>query len=163
MVGNRSLKGNNWSRSGVAFLIVAVLAIGCYLNALGGEFVSDDHKQILSNPLLIESHRLPEIFTKSFPFHRKQKSGGYYRPITALSYWIDFRLFGPNPFIFHLENLLWHTATALLVLVLLRNLWPTEPKVAFMGAVLFAVHPIHTEAVAWVSGRSEILPPSGGF
>ena len=163
MVGNRSLKGNNWSRSGVAFLIVAVLAIGCYLNALGGEFVSDDHKQILSNPLLIESHRLPEIFTKSFPFHRKQKSGGYYRPITALSYWIDFRLFGPNPFIFHLENLLWHTATALLVLVLLRNLWPTEPKVAFMGAVLFAVHPVHTEAVAWVSGRSEILAAFWGL
>ena len=146
VVGNRSLKGNNWSRSGVAFLIVAVLASGCYLNALGGPFLYDDHRDIVKNTLLRVPHRLPDLFTTSF---RNKKGGSYiYRPITNLTYWIDLRLFGPNPFGFHLENLLWHTATTLVVLVLLRSLWPTEPKVAFMGSVLFAVHPIHTEAVA---------------
>ena len=80
VVGNRFLKANNWSRSGVAFLIVAVLAIGCYLNALGGEFVSDDHKYIVNNPLLREPHRLPEVFTNSFPppYQAKER-----RPLSA--------------------------------------------------------------------------------
>ena len=150
-----------WSRSGVAFLIVAVLASGCYLNALGGSFVSDDHRGIVNNPKLREPDSLYEFFATTLG--HKVTFGGFYRPITRLTYWIDLQLFGPNPFGFHLENLLWHTATALLVLVLLRGLWPEEPLMALMGASLFAVHPVHTEAVAWVSGRSAVLAAFWGL
>ncbi len=150
-----------WARSRVAFLIVAVLASGCYLNALGGDFVSDDHVDIEHNRLLQETYRLPDVFTS--PLRVRGNRKGLYRPITALTYWIDLRLFGPNPLGFHLENLLWHTATALVVLVLLRRLWPNEPLMALMGAALFAVHPVHTEAVAWVTGRSEILAAFWGL
>ena len=161
VVGNRSPKGNNWSRSGVAFLIVAVLASGCYLNALGGEFVYDDHKKIVNNSVLRKPQSLPELFTALFrPKGRKAFAN---RPITGLNYWVDLQLFGLNPFGFHLENLFWHTATALLVLVLLGDLWPTEPLMALGGAVLFAVHPVHTEAVAWVSGRAELLAAFWGL
>jgi len=150
-----------WSQSGVAFLIVAVLASGCYLNALGGPFQSDDHRDIVDNTLLRAPHRLSEVFTT--PLRVRGNRRGFYRPITALTYWIDLRLYGPNPFGFHLENLLWHTATALLVLVLLRGLWPAEPLMAFGAAALFAVHPVHTEAVSWISGRSEILAAFWGL
>ena len=52
-----------WSRSGVAFFIVAVLASGCYLNALGGPFLYDDHKDIVENTFLRAPHRLPDVFT----------------------------------------------------------------------------------------------------
>ncbi len=150
-----------WSQSGMAFLIVAVLASGCYLNALGGSFVSDDHRFVVKNSILQQPLRLTELFTTSFT--NVKKKGGSYRPITNLSYWIDHRLFGLTPFGFHLGNLLWHTATALLVFVLFRELWPTETLVALMGAALFAVHPVHTEAVAWVSGRSEVLAAFWGL
>jgi len=150
-----------WSRSWVAFLIVAVLASGCYLNALGGSFVSDDHKDIVDNTLLRAPHRLPELFTT--PLRLKGTRKSFIRPITTLTYWIDHRLYGPNPFGFHLENLLWHTAASLLVLVLLRGLWPNEPLMTFGAAALFAAHPVHTEAVAWVSGRSEILAAFWGL
>ncbi|MCH7923466.1 MAG: tetratricopeptide repeat protein, partial [Nitrospinae bacterium] len=150
-----------WSRSWVAFLIVAGLASGCYLNALGGSFISDDYRDIVNNPILQEPGRLPEIFTTSFL--SKGEERGLYRPITGLTYWIGLRLFGPNPFGFHLENILWHTATALLVFVLLRELWPAEPLMAFVAAALFAVHPVHTEAVAWVSGRAEVLAAFWGL
>jgi len=150
-----------WSQSGVAFLIVAVLASGCYLNALGGSFISDDQRNIVNNSLLRESQSLPELFTAFFRL--KGSTALSTRPITALTYWIDLRLFGLNPFGFHLENLLWHTATALVVLVLLRGLWPAEPLMAFVGAALFAVHPVHTEAVSWISGRSEILAAFWGL
>lgn len=125
-----------WSRSGAPFVIVAGLAIGCYLNPLGGPFVYDDRKDIASNPILRASHRLPELFTTSFLDEGKEQ--GLYRPITGLTYWVDHRLFGPNPFGFHLENFLWHTATALLVLVPLRGLWPNEPLMALGAAALFA-------------------------
>ena len=152
---------NRWSRSGVAFLIVAGLAIGCYLNTLGSPFISDDYRDIVYNPIIRGEGHLPEIFTTSFL--SKGEERGLYRPITGLTYWIGLRLFGPNPFGFHLENLLWHTATALLVLVLLRGLWPAEPLMAFGAAALFAVHPVHTEAVSWVSGRSEVLAAFWGL
>ncbi|MCH7768571.1 MAG: tetratricopeptide repeat protein [Nitrospinae bacterium] len=150
-----------WSRSWVAFLIIAFLASGCYLNALGGSFVSDDHRDIVDNTLLWAPDRLPELFTTPLPHRGKRKD--FIRPITTLTYLIDHRLYGPNPFGFHLENLLWHTAASLLVLVLLRRLWPNEPLMTFGAAALFAVHPVHTEAVAWVSGRSEILAAFWGL
>ena len=149
------------SRTAAAFLIVAGLAIGSYLNALGGPFLYDDHKDVANNPILLEPHRLTEIFTTSFL--DKGEERGLYRPITGLTYWIDHRLFGPNPFGFHISNLLWHAAAALLVLVILRELWPAEPLMAFGAAALFAVHPVHTEAVSWVSGRSEVLAAFWGL
>jgi tetratricopeptide (TPR) repeat protein len=148
-------------RSWVAFLIVAVLAIGCYLNALGGPFLYGSHRDIASNSILREPHRLSEVFTTSFLDNGKER--GLYRPIAGLSYWIDHRLFGTDPFGFHLENLLWHMTVALLVLVLLRELWPSEPLMAFGAAALFALHPVHTEAVVWVSGRSELLAAFWGL
>jgi len=150
-----------WSRSGVAFLIVAGLASGCYVNALGGSFVSDDHRDIVDNTLLWAPHRLPELFTT--PLRHKEARKSFIRPITTLTYLIDHRLYGPNPFGFHLENLLWHTAASLLVLVLLRGLWPNEPLMTFGAAALFAAHPVHTEAVSWVSGRPEILAAFWGL
>jgi len=150
-----------WWRSGVAFLIVAVLASGCYLNALGGPFILDDYGDIVNNPIIQGKGHLPEIFTT--PFISASKGRGLYRPITVLTYWIGPRLFGPNPFGFHLENLLWHTATALLLLVLLRGLWPAEPLMAFGAAALFAVHPVHTEAVSYISGRSDVLAAFWGL
>ncbi len=150
-----------WSRSWVAFLIIAFLASGCYLNALGGSFVSDDHRDIVDNTLLWAPDRLPELFTTPWPHKGKRKS--FIRPITTLTYLIDHRLYGPNPFGFHLENVMWHTAASLLILVLLRRLWPNEPLMTFGAAALFAAHPVHTEAVAWVSGRSEILAAFWGL
>ncbi len=142
-------------------LLVAVLAIGCYLNAMGGEFVYDDYPIVVNNTILRAPYHLHELFT--VPKHINVNMWGFHRPITILTYWIDLRIFGLNPFGFHLENLLWHTVTALLVLVLLRELWPEEPLMALVGALLFAVHPVHTEAVAWVSGRSEILAAFWGL
>ncbi|MCH7646294.1 MAG: hypothetical protein IH788_03755, partial [Nitrospinae bacterium] len=74
-----------WSRSWVAFLIVAVLASGCYLNALGGSFLSDDHRNIVDNSLLRETQSLPELFTALF--HPRGSTALSTRPITALTYW----------------------------------------------------------------------------
>lgn len=144
-----------WSRSPAALILISLLALGCYLNTLGGPFLYDDHRDIAENPLLAEPGHLSEVFTTSFLDEGLER--GLYRPVVGLTYWIDHRLFGPDPFWFRLENLLWHAAAALMVFFLARRLWPAEPYLALLSASLFAVHPVHTEAVSWVSGRSEVL------
>lgn len=150
-----------WSRSWLAMLLVAALAAGCYLNVLDGPFLYDDLKDVANNPILVERGRLAEVFTTSFLHQGLER--GLYRPIAGLSYWVDQRLFGPEPFWFHLENLLWHAAASLVLLALLRRLWPGEPVAALLGAFLFAAHPVHTEAVSWISGRSEVLATFWGL
>jgi tetratricopeptide (TPR) repeat protein len=125
------------------------------LNVLPAPFLYDDHKDIARNPILLNPDRLAEVFSRSFLHEGRQR--GLYRPVAGLTYWIDHRLFGPKPLGFHLENVIWHGAASLMVLALLRQLWPKEPYLALAGAALFAVHPVHTEAVSWVSGRPEVL------
>jgi len=79
-----------------------------------------------------------------------------YIPLTFFTYQIDYLVGGINPLPYHMQNLLWHTLNALLVtwlmLLLLKNRW-----VAVMLGLLFAVHPLHTEAVVWASARKDVL------
>jgi tetratricopeptide (TPR) repeat protein len=142
-------------------MLVAALAAGCYLNSLGGPFLYDDLKDIADNPVLVDQGRLAEVFNTSFLHQGRER--GLYRPVTGFSYWVDHRLFGPEPFWFHLESVLWHAAASIALLLLLRRLWPEEPLLALLGAGLFAVHPVHTEAVSWISGRSEVLATFWGL
>jgi tetratricopeptide (TPR) repeat protein len=91
--------------------------------------------------------------------------GGYYIPLTWISFQIDAGLFPlddaaggalPNPAVFHAQNLFWHTATVLLLFVVLRRMtgafWPSA-----VVAALFAVHPLHVESVAWATERKDVL------
>ena len=85
-----------------------------------------------------------------------------YLPFYGLSYWVD-GLFGADhehTFLFHLQNVLWHAATSFLVFCLLAILL-RHRLAALLGALLFAVHPLHVESVAWIAGRKELL--SGFF
>lgn len=78
------------------------------------------------------------------------------RPLREFTYKLDHLIWGFNPLGYHLQNIMWHTANCWLVLVLLVTLGINK-KTAFLTAMLFAVHPINTEAVAWVSGRKDLL------
>lgn len=79
-----------------------------------------------------------------------------YVPITLLSYQLDFTIAGMEPFIFHLHNLILHTLNALLVTWILAH-WTGRRSLALLGGLLFAVHPLQTEAVAWASARKDVL------
>jgi len=125
----------------IGLSLVAVVFL-CFANALRNEFVFDDiylvsvNKQIhtLNLPLLLSS----------------------YRPLRDISYAIDFSLWGENPFGFHLTNILIHAANVLLVFGLIQRL--TKDLVsATLTALIFAVHPLQTEAVTYISGRRDVL------
>jgi tetratricopeptide (TPR) repeat protein len=80
----------------------------------------------------------------------------FYRPLTSLADWLDFKVWGLNPAAFHLTNILLHTAnSALLFLILLSLRISVVP--AFSGALLFSVFPLHFENAAWISGRTDLL------
>lgn len=142
------------------FLFTAVFA--AYGNTLAGGFVWDDHILIVNNPALALPGGAWSYFTSDFwsieGVHRI--ASGYYRPLTMLSYALDNSLYGLLPAGFHLTNLILHLMASLLAyhiaLILLAH-----RRAALTASLFFAVLPIHSEAVAWISGRTDLL--SGVF
>jgi len=127
-----------------------VVAVVPYLNALGNGFVFDDRGVIVENPLVQrDSTLLADFFTN--PYY----PGALYRPLTFWSFSLNQRL-DPAPFGFHLVNLLLHGLVTALVFVYCRTIRLSTPLAALAG-LIFAVHPIHTEAVTSIVGRAELL------
>jgi tetratricopeptide (TPR) repeat protein len=125
-----------------------------HASTLGGGFVYDDYPYIVDNAdLRGDLSRVGALFGSSFPSHAPER--GLYRPLTALTLRLD-RIGGPiSPWRHHLTNLLIAGALVFAVFVALRRVVPDAA--AATGALLFAVHPVHVEAIAWVTGRSELL------
>lgn len=136
---------------------VAVLALAVYLNSLGGDFVWDDRPLIVNDYMIKSFDHLDHLFTNDF-FFRDQNdlAYGYYRPVTTLTYVLDYALHADQPFGFHLTNALLHAICSVLVVLLLRRLG-FDPLTTAIGGALFAVHPIHTESVAWIAGRTDLM------
>ena len=131
--------------------LVVVAAIVPYLPALSYQFLNwDDNTYVLSNPWIRgwSSENLIHIFTK--PYFSN------FLPLHLVSYAVDYTLWGLNPFGYHLQSILLHAINALLVLVVVKRMLGNA-TVASLAALLFAVHPSHVEAVAWISIRKDLL------
>ena len=140
----------------LALAAVALAAAAVYAPALAGGFVWDDTALILENRYLRSWSELGANLTSDF--FRKSRDDrliGYWRPVVTLSYMVDRTLFDDRAWGFHLVNVLLHAAASCLLLLLVRRLEP-EGALAFTAALLFALHPVHTESVAWISGRTDL-------
>ena len=144
--------------------LAAALAALVYVNALDNPFVYDDHDTVIANPSLVDPSNIRFVLTHS-PF----------RPVVNASYAVDRALWGFRPLGFHLTNVLLHATVVAFLYALLRcalldvrrrrghprpnegRLSRSDTWAAFAGAALFGVHPLMTEAVGYVSGRSELL------
>ncbi|MDO8803064.1 MAG: tetratricopeptide repeat protein [Elusimicrobiota bacterium] len=125
---------------------LSVLVLAALFPVLNNGFVNyDDPQYVLSNPALRGS------WVEALAF-----SPGYYHPLVTLTYKAEFSLFGLAPLPYHITSLALHLACCLSVFYLFSMLgWRRWP--AFLGALLFGVHPAHVESVAWISGRKELL------
>jgi Flp pilus assembly protein TadD len=143
-------------RQRASVLIIGSLVFLAYSNSLQGEFVYDDVYFIKENPLIRDLTNVPTIFTSSFWESSRFPMKSFYRPLVVLSYALNFSLGGFEPFGYHLTNVLLHVANVLLVFALVHLLCR---RTVFSAAValLFGLHPINTEAVAWISGRTDLL------
>lgn len=136
-------------------LILAAVALS-YFNAAGNGFIYDDTDLIRDNPLIRGWHNLPEIFTTGYWTAARGSSYGLYRPLAISSFVIDHAIGGLSPLAYHLDNILIHFLCSVMVYLVLKAVTGRGLPAAF-SALIFAVHPVHTEAVTWLSGRAEIL------
>jgi len=136
------------------FLLSGLIA---YSNAINHPFVHDDVVFIAQNPT-ISQFNVKEIF-------QPKKTAGpaaelvniYYRPLMELVYRLEYRLFGQQAPAYHLFNIVLHSLNAFLLYLLLLKIFPTRHNLNFLTALVFLAHPVQTEAVACISGISNLL------
>ena len=147
------------SRRKRALLLVglALAAVSVYASSLRGDFVWDDQILIVNNHQIRSWDHLGEILSTDF-FHINDEPTpyGYYRPVITLSYLLSYQLWELRPLGYHLTNLLLHAGATVLVVLLLGRLG-FGFRFSLVVALLFAVHPIHTENVAWIAGRTDLV------
>ncbi len=141
------------------FIIAAVLLLTfmAFFSTLGYGFVYDDQGQIVQNGFIKSWSSAPQYFTKHVWSHvHPDQAGNYYRPVFLLWLLINRTLFGLSPFLWHFAVIAVHLLVTLLVYLLARRLLKDE-LTAGMAALIFGLHPVHIEAVAWISGVTEPL------
>jgi tetratricopeptide (TPR) repeat protein len=132
---------------------VATLAVLIYANSLANGFAYDDVPIVESRDLVHGLGRIPELLTAEY--WPARFGSGLYRPLTMVSFAVDWSVWGGEPFGFHLTNVALHAGITALLALLLLQFFPWWAALA--GGAVFAVHPVHTEAVANVAGRAELL------
>ncbi len=138
-------------------LALAGLAFWVYVNAFGNGFVWDDVVLIENNPAIKHWRTMPSLLAGDIlPGPEDGDRSNYYRPLQMLTYALDYQVWGLEPFGFHLTSTTIHAAAVVLLFYLGRRLF-AEPAPALAAAALWAVHPVHTEAVTYLSGRSDPL------
>jgi tetratricopeptide (TPR) repeat protein len=138
----------------MALLLASVVFV--YANTLANQFVMDDELYILRNPQVTDPS-LQRLFSP-------HPVSTLFRPVTFATLALNWAISESSPLSYHLINLVFHGAATWLLYILLLELLGSAPEamaVAFAAAVLYAVHPIHAEAVAWAVGRAELL--AAGF
>jgi tetratricopeptide (TPR) repeat protein len=139
-------------------MLLAMLCLAVYANALSGEFVWDDHVQLVRNESIRSLENIPQMFTSSvwsFAQSTETQNNRYYRPLQAILFALVYQFSGLSPFAYHLATILLHTGATLIVYALLLEL-RLFGSASIVPAALFAVHPVHTEAVAWIAGTAEV-------
>ncbi|XP_063699356.1 protein O-mannosyl-transferase TMTC2 [Culicoides brevitarsis] len=148
----------NKSRLDYISLGCCVLAFLLYVNTLNAGFVYDDRRAILGNLDVIGNRAWHHILHDDFWGTPLSDSGshGSYRPLCVLTFRLNYLLGGLKPIGYHAVNVFLHCIATLLVIRLARQMLPRGPATTIAG-LLFATHPVHTEAVAGVVGRADIL------
>ena len=131
---------------------VFILALALYLPSVRNGFAYDDHMVIRADPRVHDLSNLPRLFAE--PYWNDEELG-LYRPLASASYAIDWAVADGNPQWFHWVNTFWNAGACALLFLLLTRFVPTPA--ALLGALVFAVHPVHVEAVANVVGRAEVM------
>lgn len=152
--------------------VVFVFAVACFMNSYQGDFVFDDSEAILSNNDLKPETPLSDLFVHDFWGSKLDSKTSHksYRPLTVLTFrWNYFLSGGRYPMSFHIVNIILHGLVSVLMLAVFslvlagyhndregRPLFGA-PKASLACAILFAIHPIHTESVAGIVGRADLL------
>lgn len=143
--------------SAFAFLLGALV----YGNTLGARFTLDDVPIIEENALIRDMGNWRQFFTTNYwGDSPKYQDKSLYRPLTILSYALNYKAGQNDPRGYHAVNIILHAVASALIVWMLFGLFGTLSAATIAG-ILFALHPIHTEAVAGIVGRAEIMAAIG--
>ncbi|XP_076445403.1 protein O-mannosyl-transferase TMTC1-like [Babylonia areolata] len=134
-------------------------AVLCYLNGLDGDFVHDDVYAIKDNADVTGKANISRLLVDDFWGRSMCDNASHksYRPLTVLTFRLNYQLAGGTPWQFHAVNVALHALVTCLFSRLLRHVLHVQDVVTSAAALLFAVHPVHTEAVTGIVGRAELL------
>jgi tetratricopeptide (TPR) repeat protein len=156
------------------FLLGAML----YANTFNHEYALDDAIVITDNMFTAKGlSGVPGIlkYDTFYGFFKEEGkatlvAGGRYRPLSLVTFAMEYQLFGKNPMVGHIANSLWYGLTVVVLYLLLMQLFGNSQKekpraffIALTASALFAAHPLHTEVVANIKGRDEILALLGSL
>ena len=147
--------GNIRVSSRTAAMVAVILSLVVYLPSLGNRFALDDTGDIVENETVHGLTNTGEILTSPYR-GRVPPERSPYRPLTSLTYALNWSMGSGSPLPFHAFNVALHAANTALVTILLTTLGATPP-LALLGGAIFAVHPVHVEAVANSVGRGDAL------
>jgi len=137
----------------------AFVAFLAFYNTLSADFVYDDSRAILQNDDLLATAPLTNLFTNDFWGTPLSHSGSHksYRPLCSITFKFNALWSGFHPYSFHLVNVLLHSLATYLFVAFAKTTFPGSRSSVFFSAMIFALHPIHSEAVAGIVGRADIL------
>jgi tetratricopeptide (TPR) repeat protein len=135
----------------VAGSVIVLITLLAYMPALHGGFIWDDDSHVTNSPALRTLHGLVTIWTKPGAVMQ-------YYPLVHTGFWVQYHLWQLNPFGYHLVNVLLQAGNAILLWLVLERL---EITGAWLAAMVFAIHPVHVETVAWISEQKNLM--SGAF
>ncbi len=138
------------------FAAVFCLTWLLFANSLNNKFAFDDKSLVVNNKMLLHDISLSEIFSTNYRAGADFTGDGLYRPMVILSFALNSHGKTPNPLPFHLFNVTLNALNAILFVILVLILFKNLP-VAILSGFIFAFHPIHTESVANIAGRAELL------
>ena len=136
-------------------VLLIIIGITLYANTFQNEFVWDDDELIVRNPYIKSWRHLQDIFTRDLFYHANGSSS--FRPIQSLSLMLDYHFWRLNPFGYHLTNILLHISAAILVYLLVNLISSGNRALSLITGLIFITHPIHTQAVTYISGRADLL------
>lgn len=138
-------------------IIIIIVVTLTYINSINNNFINwDDDRYVTGNKHL-------ELTSENIKTYFSEPYFVMYIPFTMVSYMIDYKLGGEElkPEIFHTHNLLLHILNSLLVYLVILNLFDKNKRekiiYAFFAALLFGLHPLHVESVAWIAERKDVL------
>ena len=141
------------------FLVLCVLITASYLPTFSGEFILDDRPLVKDNPFIREFSRPAYYLSHEDGVSDQSLSGyhtGYYRPLVNLFYAIDYKIWGMKPSGFRATNLILQLLTCIMLYQFLRKMLG-KSFIPFSVTLLFGLHPVNTESVAWITSRNNIL------
>jgi tetratricopeptide (TPR) repeat protein len=136
------------------FLLIGIITIFVYLNSIFNPLIWDDLSLIKEN-YLIKNLKNFFIFFKTDLYKGVNSTSTFYRPLHTLSYALIYRFFKLSPIPYHFLNIFLHTGCAILIFILLRDIY--GEKISFFVSLLWAIHPVNTEAITYISGTADPL------